>query len=71
MFDEIVNAAKGKQIVMFLDYDGTLSPIVEDPDKAFITHEVFILFLQNIFLWLIYLLIIFVIRFNNVFFSYR
>lgn len=49
MFDEIVNAAKGKQIVMFLDYDGTLSPIVEDPDKAFITHEVFILFLQNIF----------------------
>ncbi|KAJ0241504.1 Trehalose-phosphate phosphatase B [Hirschfeldia incana] len=39
MFDEIVNAAKGKQIVMFLDYDGTLSPIVEDPDKAYITHE--------------------------------
>ncbi|XP_010416778.1 PREDICTED: trehalose-phosphate phosphatase B [Camelina sativa] len=39
MFDEIMNAAKGKQIVMFLDYDGTLSPIVEDPDKAFITHE--------------------------------
>ncbi|KAL0702105.1 hypothetical protein Bca4012_058227 [Brassica carinata] len=38
-FDEIVNAAKGKQIVMFLDYDGTLSPIVEDPDKAYITHE--------------------------------
>ncbi|KAJ4867391.1 Trehalose-phosphate phosphatase B [Raphanus sativus] len=39
MFDEIVNAAKGKKIVMFLDYDGTLSPIVEDPDKAYITHE--------------------------------
>ncbi|CAH8309579.1 unnamed protein product [Eruca vesicaria subsp. sativa] len=39
LFDEIVNAAKGKQIVMFLDYDGTLSPIVEDPDKAYITHE--------------------------------
>ncbi|KAJ4909125.1 Trehalose-phosphate phosphatase B [Raphanus sativus] len=39
MFDEIMNAAKGKQIVMFLDYDGTLSPIVEDPDKAYITHE--------------------------------
>ncbi|CAA7013353.1 unnamed protein product [Microthlaspi erraticum] len=39
MFDEIVNAAKGKTIVMFLDYDGTLSPIVEDPDKAYITHE--------------------------------
>ncbi|KAG5410271.1 hypothetical protein IGI04_006590 [Brassica rapa subsp. trilocularis] len=39
MFDKIMNAAKGKQIVMFLDYDGTLSPIVEDPDKAYITHE--------------------------------
>lgn len=25
---------------MFLDYDGTLSPIVEDPDRAFITPEV-------------------------------
>ncbi|KAF8103544.1 hypothetical protein N665_0188s0475 [Sinapis alba] len=39
MFDEIVNVANGKQIVMFLDYDGTLSPIVADPDKAYITHE--------------------------------
>ncbi|CAN8234015.1 unnamed protein product [Cochlearia groenlandica] len=39
MFDEIINVAKGKKIVMFLDYDGTLSPIVEDPDKAYITHE--------------------------------
>ncbi|XP_023546716.1 probable trehalose-phosphate phosphatase J [Cucurbita pepo subsp. pepo] len=39
MFDEITTASKGKQIVMFLDYDGTLSPIVEDPDRAFMTHE--------------------------------
>ncbi|XP_050217301.1 probable trehalose-phosphate phosphatase C [Mercurialis annua] len=39
MFEEIVNASKGKQIVMFLDYDGTLSPIVEDPDRAFMTNE--------------------------------
>jgi trehalose 6-phosphate phosphatase len=30
----------GKQIVMFLDYDGTLSPIVEDPDRAFMTKDV-------------------------------
>lgn len=30
----------GKQIVVFLDYDGTLSPIVEDPDQAFMTNEV-------------------------------
>ena len=40
MFEEFTAAAKGKQIVVFLDYDGTLSPIVEDPDRAFITSEV-------------------------------
>ncbi|XP_062149316.1 LOW QUALITY PROTEIN: probable trehalose-phosphate phosphatase J [Alnus glutinosa] len=34
MFEEIIDASKGKQIVMFLDYDGTLSPIVDDPDRA-------------------------------------
>ncbi|CAN1343408.1 Probable trehalose-phosphate phosphatase J [Linum perenne] len=27
-FDEIIEASQGKQIVMFLDYDGTLSPIM-------------------------------------------
>ncbi|KAL8478961.1 hypothetical protein ACS0TY_030739 [Phlomoides rotata] len=35
MFERITNASKGKQIVMFMDYDGTLSPIVDDPDRAF------------------------------------
>ncbi|KAK6130707.1 hypothetical protein DH2020_035561 [Rehmannia glutinosa] len=39
MFDEIMEASMGKQIVVFLDYDGTLSPIVEDPDRAFMTNE--------------------------------
>ncbi|KAJ8430413.1 hypothetical protein Cgig2_025840 [Carnegiea gigantea] len=39
MFDKIIKAAKGKQIVMFLDYDGTLSPIVQDPDRAFMSNE--------------------------------
>lgn len=39
MFEEIATASKGKQIVMFLDYDGTLSPIVDDPDRAFMTTE--------------------------------
>ncbi|THF97598.1 hypothetical protein TEA_007600 [Camellia sinensis var. sinensis] len=39
MFEQIINASSGKQIVMFLDYDGTLSPIVEDPDRAFMTKE--------------------------------
>ncbi|EXC06717.1 Trehalose-phosphate phosphatase [Morus notabilis] len=39
MFEQITNASKGKQIVMFLDYDGTLSPIVEDPDRAYMSNE--------------------------------
>ncbi|KAL4311293.1 hypothetical protein GQ457_01G011780 [Hibiscus cannabinus] len=39
MFEQIVAASKGKRIVMFLDYDGTLSPIVENPDQAFMSGE--------------------------------
>jgi hypothetical protein len=39
-FDALAAAAKGKQIAVFLDYDGTLSPIVEDPDSAVMTDEV-------------------------------
>ncbi|XP_047066146.1 probable trehalose-phosphate phosphatase 8 [Lolium rigidum] len=38
-FEQIVAAAEGKQVVVFMDYDGTLSPIVADPDKAFMTGE--------------------------------
>ncbi|KAM0871252.1 hypothetical protein ACQ4PT_039497 [Festuca glaucescens] len=38
-FESLAAAASGKQIVMFLDYDGTLSPIVEDPDSAMMTDE--------------------------------
>ncbi|XP_066351033.1 probable trehalose-phosphate phosphatase 6 isoform X2 [Miscanthus floridulus] len=37
MFDQVVAASKGKQIVVFLDYDGTLSPIVDDPDAAYMS----------------------------------
>ncbi|XP_078444674.1 putative trehalose-phosphate phosphatase 6 [Wolffia australiana] len=37
MFEDIVAMSKGKKIAMFLDYDGTLSPIVEDPDVAFMS----------------------------------
>ncbi|KAG0467732.1 hypothetical protein HPP92_018722 [Vanilla planifolia] len=37
-FEELTAAAKGKKIVMFLDYDGTLSPIVDDPDSAFMSE---------------------------------
>ncbi|XP_061345936.1 probable trehalose-phosphate phosphatase C [Gastrolobium bilobum] len=39
MFDQIIYNSKGKQTVIFLDYDGTLSPIVADPDKAFMTRK--------------------------------
>ncbi|XP_010531388.1 PREDICTED: probable trehalose-phosphate phosphatase H [Tarenaya hassleriana] len=39
MFEEIIHASEGKQIVMFLDYDGTLSPIVNDPDRAFMSKK--------------------------------
>ncbi|CAK9173184.1 unnamed protein product [Ilex paraguariensis] len=38
-FENIVNCARGKKIVMFLDYDGTLSPIVDDPDCAFMSDD--------------------------------
>ncbi|XP_076945620.1 putative trehalose-phosphate phosphatase D [Bidens hawaiensis] len=39
MFEEIMSAAKMKQVVIFLDYDGTLSPIVENPDQAYMAPE--------------------------------
>ncbi|KAJ4953761.1 hypothetical protein NE237_030593 [Protea cynaroides] len=38
-FEEIMNHAKGKTIALFLDYDGTLSPIVVDPDRAFMSNN--------------------------------
>lgn len=38
-FEEIAEVSKGKKIVMFLDYDGTLSPIVDDPDRAFMSDS--------------------------------
>ncbi|GJN00273.1 hypothetical protein PR202_ga17693 [Eleusine coracana subsp. coracana] len=38
-FDDVAAAAKGKKVVMFMDYDGTLSPIVTDPDRAFMSAE--------------------------------
>nr|XP_043612994.1 probable trehalose-phosphate phosphatase C [Erigeron canadensis] len=38
-FNQMINVAKGKQIVVFLDYDGTLSPIVSDPENAFMSDQ--------------------------------
>lgn len=39
MFEPIIKHAKGKEVAIFLDYDGTLSPIVEDPDCAYMSDE--------------------------------
>ncbi|XP_020263760.1 trehalose-phosphate phosphatase A-like isoform X2 [Asparagus officinalis] len=36
-FEQITTYAKGKKIALFLDYDGTLSPIVDNPDRAFMS----------------------------------
>ncbi|XP_015888685.1 trehalose-phosphate phosphatase B-like [Ziziphus jujuba] len=38
-FDEMMKLAEGKKVVVFLDYDGTLSKIVKDPDKATMTQN--------------------------------
>ena len=39
-FEKIMKATQNKKIVVFLDYDGTLSDIVDNPDKAFMTESV-------------------------------
>lgn len=39
-FERVASVAKKKKIAMFLDYDGTLSPIVDDPDRAFMSDTV-------------------------------
>ncbi|XP_057533493.1 probable trehalose-phosphate phosphatase J isoform X1 [Amaranthus tricolor] len=38
-FQKMMCGAESKKIVLFLDYDGTLSPIVNDPDVAFMTDK--------------------------------
>ncbi|KAM0895986.1 hypothetical protein ACQ4PT_023467 [Festuca glaucescens] len=38
-FDQIIANAQGKKIALFLDYDGTLLPIVNDPEAAFMSPE--------------------------------
>ncbi|XP_057473842.1 probable trehalose-phosphate phosphatase F [Actinidia eriantha] len=37
-FEHITNYAKGKRLALFLDYDGTLSPIVDNPECAFMSN---------------------------------
>jgi alpha,alpha-trehalase len=36
--DEITDAARGREVAFFLDYDGTLSPIVDHPEDATLPH---------------------------------
>lgn len=38
-FEQITEVAKGKKLALFLDYDGTLSPIVDNPDCAFMSDD--------------------------------
>ncbi|XAR62972.1 Trehalose-phosphatase [Bertholletia excelsa] len=38
-FEKMMSIAKGRKIVVFLDYDGTLSNIVDNPEKAFMTKK--------------------------------
>uniref|UniRef100_A0A804MQX5 Trehalose 6-phosphate phosphatase n=1 Tax=Zea mays TaxID=4577 RepID=A0A804MQX5_MAIZE len=38
-FERIVACGKGKKIALFLDYDGTLSPIVDEPDNAVMSDQ--------------------------------
>lgn len=38
-FQKMMSKAEGKKIAVFLDYDGTLSPIVSDPEIAYMTNE--------------------------------
>ena len=39
-FSEFIAGASGKRIAVFLDYDGTLTPIVKNPDRAYMSTEV-------------------------------
>ncbi|XP_040385307.1 probable trehalose-phosphate phosphatase D [Oryza brachyantha] len=38
-FEQITASAHEKTIALFLDYDGTLSPIVENPERALMSDE--------------------------------
>jgi trehalose 6-phosphate phosphatase len=47
-FEKIVAYGKGKKTVLFLDYDGTLSPIVDEPDNAIMSDQVISLQYQSL-----------------------
>ena len=39
-FTDFIAGASGKRLAVFLDYDGTLTPIVKNPDKAYMSDQV-------------------------------
>src|SRR5690606_4492296 len=39
-WQEIVSACEGRPLLVCLDYDGTLTPIVEDPDDALLDAKI-------------------------------
>lgn len=57
-FAHIAAQAKKKKIAVFLDYDGTLSPIVDDPDRAIMSDAVIKKkkFVNNFYSFLFFLL---------------
>jgi trehalose 6-phosphate phosphatase len=38
-FDRLSELAEGKLVALFMDYDGTLTPIVNNPDEAFLSED--------------------------------
>lgn len=38
-FDLFAQSVQGKRLAIFLDYDGTLTPIVKNPDEAFMSEQ--------------------------------
>jgi trehalose 6-phosphate phosphatase len=42
-FETITDIAGSKRLALFLDYDGTLSPIVGNPENALMSDEVYYL----------------------------
>jgi trehalose 6-phosphate phosphatase len=39
-FSEFVSLIRGKRLAVFLDYDGTLTPIVPNPEDAILSEQV-------------------------------
>jgi hypothetical protein len=38
-FGAFLEAARGRRVAVFLDYDGTLTPIVKNPDRAYMSDQ--------------------------------